>query len=89
MALVSAESKYHKMVEADNHIFPECLQLTVNAFEQSESTGLVSSYWLMGNTLFGSGIPYDYGSRQNMSYAPFAVSGPCFRVTNAGDVDRP
>ena len=29
----------------------------VQAFEQSESIGLVSSYWLDGNELCGSGLP--------------------------------
>ena len=58
LALISAESKYCKMAEADNRIFPECLHLMVDAFEQSESIGLVSSYWLMGDTLFGSGYRY-------------------------------
>jgi glycosyltransferase involved in cell wall biosynthesis len=58
VALISSESKYCKIVEADNHVFPECLELMVNAFEQSVSIGLVSSYWLMGDTLYGSGYPY-------------------------------
>ena len=30
----------------------------VKAIEQSDSIGMVSSYWLMGNTLYGSGYPY-------------------------------
>jgi glycosyltransferase involved in cell wall biosynthesis len=55
---ISSTSKYCKMVEADNHIFQDCLQLMVQTFEQSESIGLVSSYWLMGNMLCGSGYPY-------------------------------
>jgi glycosyltransferase involved in cell wall biosynthesis len=55
---ISNESTYTKVVEADNHIFPECLYLMVQAFERSESIGLVSSYWLVGNVLKGSGYPY-------------------------------
>ena len=57
LAAISDGSKYCKIVQADDWIFPECLQLMVRAFEQSESIGLVSSYWLSGNELCGSGFP--------------------------------
>ena len=55
---ISDASKYCKIVEADNHVFVDCLRLMVEAFEESESIGLVSSYWLVGNMLCGSGYPY-------------------------------
>jgi glycosyltransferase involved in cell wall biosynthesis len=54
---ISDSSVYCKIVQADDWIFPECLKLMVLAFEQSESIGLVSSYWLDGNDLCGSGVP--------------------------------
>jgi glycosyltransferase involved in cell wall biosynthesis len=54
---ISDESEYCKIVQADDWIFPKCLQLMVRAFKQSESIGLVSSYWLASNDLFGSGFP--------------------------------
>jgi glycosyltransferase involved in cell wall biosynthesis len=54
---ISDASAYCKIVQADDYIFPECLQLMVRAFEQSESIGLVSSYWLDGIELCGSGLP--------------------------------
>jgi glycosyltransferase involved in cell wall biosynthesis len=57
LAEISDASKYCKIVQADDWIFPECLQLMVRAFEQSESIGLVSSYWLRGNDLACSGFP--------------------------------
>jgi glycosyltransferase involved in cell wall biosynthesis len=57
LAAISDASKYCKIVQADDWIFPECLQLMVRAFEQSESIGLVSSYWLEGDELCGSGFP--------------------------------
>lgn len=55
---ISEASRYCKIVQADDFIFPECLRLMVLAFEQCESIGLVSSYWLKGNELRGSGFPY-------------------------------
>jgi glycosyltransferase involved in cell wall biosynthesis len=54
---ISDESEYCKIVQADDWIFPKCLQLMVRAFKQSASIGLVSSYWLSGNDLWGSGFP--------------------------------
>jgi glycosyltransferase involved in cell wall biosynthesis len=55
---ISEASRYCKIVQADDFIFPECLPLMVHAFEQCESIGLVSSYWLKGNELRGSGFPF-------------------------------
>jgi glycosyltransferase involved in cell wall biosynthesis len=53
---ISDASTYCKIVQADDWIFPECLELMVQAFEQSESIGLVSSYWLEGRELSGAGL---------------------------------
>lgn len=58
LAEISAESQFCKMVQADDFIFPECLQLMLRAGESSESVGLVSSYWLKGSEVRGSGYPY-------------------------------
>ena len=55
---ISEASRYCKIVQADDFIFPECLRLMVQAFEQSESIGLVSAYDLKGNVVRGSGFPY-------------------------------
>ena len=55
---ISPNSEYCKIVQADDSIFPECLGAMVQAFEQSTSVGLVSSYWLKGNTVWGSDYPY-------------------------------
>jgi glycosyltransferase involved in cell wall biosynthesis len=57
LAEISGASVYCKIVQADDYIFPECLRLMVQAFEQSETIGLVSSYWLDGNKLWGAGLP--------------------------------
>src|SRR6201987_2034057 len=43
---ISRTSTYCKIVQADDWIFPECLQSMIHTFEQSEAIGLVSAYWL-------------------------------------------
>jgi glycosyltransferase involved in cell wall biosynthesis len=59
IAQISGVSKYCKIVQADDWIFPECLSSMVRIFDQSDSIGLVSSYWLTDeeNAVCGSGYP--------------------------------
>lgn len=57
VAQISDASRYCKIVQADDFIFPDCLRLQLEAGEQSESIGLVSSYWLKGSEVRGSGFP--------------------------------
>jgi glycosyltransferase involved in cell wall biosynthesis len=57
LAEISEASLYCKMVQADDYIFPDCLKQMVQAFEQSESVGLVSSHWLKGGVVLGSAFP--------------------------------
>lgn len=55
---ISGSSQYCKIVQADDYIFPECLRLMAEAFSQSETIGLVSSYDLKANVVRGCGFPY-------------------------------
>lgn len=55
---ISKASSYCKVVQADDFLFPDCLRLMAQRFQQSESIGLVSSYWLKGKQLRGSGFPF-------------------------------
>ena len=57
VAEISGASRYCKVVQADDWIYPECLRLLMEAAEQSENIGLVSSYWLKGSEVRGSGFP--------------------------------
>jgi len=57
LSQISTASQYCKIVQADDVISPDCLGLMVQVLERSESIGLVSSYWLWGNELSGSGLP--------------------------------
>jgi glycosyltransferase involved in cell wall biosynthesis len=46
--LISAESKYCKVVSADDWLFPECLSRMVQVAEANPSVGIVGSYQLSG-----------------------------------------
>ncbi|HEY5907212.1 MAG TPA: glycosyltransferase family A protein, partial [Vicinamibacteria bacterium] len=56
---VSPESKYCKVVAADDWLFPECLERMVRLAEQNSSVAVVASYNLLGTTLmYGEILPY-------------------------------
>lgn len=46
--LISSDSKYCKVVSADDLLFPECLQRMVKLAEDNPSIGIVGSYQLSG-----------------------------------------
>lgn len=54
---VSLESKYCKMVQADDRIYPSCLKSMVAVAESDPSIGIVSSYRLRGDRIAGDGLP--------------------------------
>jgi glycosyltransferase involved in cell wall biosynthesis len=58
IALVSPDARYVKTVQADDWIFPECLERMVAVAEQNPSVGLVSSYQLSGTDVVGDGLPF-------------------------------
>ena len=55
---ISAESRYTKIVQADDWIFPECLEHMVRLAEDNPSVGIVSAYRLSGTVLTNWGLPY-------------------------------
>jgi len=54
----SPGAKYVKLVQADDIIFPECLERMVAVAEAHPSAAIISSYFLMGSCLSGSGISW-------------------------------
>lgn len=56
-ALVSPESKYCKVVSADDWIYPECLERLVDVAETHPSVGIVSCYAITSNGIRASDVP--------------------------------
>lgn len=54
---IDPASRYVKIAQADDALFPECLARMVELAEAAPSVGIVSSYYLMGESLCGEGIP--------------------------------
>lgn len=57
LSCISAASQYTKMVQADDWLYPECIELMVALAETNPSIGLVSSYYLNRNRFDGYGLP--------------------------------
>jgi len=55
---ISPESKYCKMVFADDWIFPQCLEQMVSVAEEHPSVGIVGAYGLQGREVMWTGLPY-------------------------------
>lgn len=56
--LVSEDSKYCKIVGADDWLFPQCIAEMVNLAEAHPTIGMVSSYVLLGSKIGWDGLPY-------------------------------
>jgi glycosyltransferase involved in cell wall biosynthesis len=55
---ISSESKYCKIVFADDWIFPRCLEEMVAVAEENPSVGIVGAYGLQGHEVMWTGLPY-------------------------------
>jgi len=80
---ISRESKYCKMVLADDLIFPDCLDRMVALMEEHPSVGIVGAYGLDGRWVLWSGLPYpsDVVSgrevcRQRLLGGPYVFGSP-------------
>jgi glycosyltransferase involved in cell wall biosynthesis len=56
---ISPQSKYCKIVFADDWIFPECLERMVGLAEEHPSIGIVGAYVLEGQKVICTGLPYE------------------------------
>lgn len=56
---ISEESKYCKVVSADDWIYPECLSKMVKLAEAHPSVGIVGSYQLNRNEVRWKGLPHN------------------------------
>lgn len=58
LRLISAQSKYCKIVFADDWISPECIERMVAVAEQHPTIGVVGAYGLKGEDVKWTGLPY-------------------------------
>jgi glycosyltransferase involved in cell wall biosynthesis len=58
LTCISPDSKYCKMVQADDWLFPECIKSMVELSETHPSVGIVAAYQLEGDEVRLNGLPY-------------------------------
>lgn len=58
LTCIAPASKYCKMVQADDWLFPECVRRMVEVAEAHPSVGIVAAYQLEGGEVRLSGLPY-------------------------------
>jgi glycosyltransferase involved in cell wall biosynthesis len=58
LSLISPRSAFCKMVQADDWIFPQCLESMVEVGEAHPQVGIVSAYELEGDHITLGGLPY-------------------------------
>jgi glycosyltransferase involved in cell wall biosynthesis len=59
LSLIAHTSRYCKIVQADDWIYPNCLEAMVGVAERDSRIGIVSAYSLWGRTLLGQGLEVD------------------------------
>jgi glycosyltransferase involved in cell wall biosynthesis len=58
LTCISPDSKYCKMVQADDLIFPDCVRAMVEVAVANPSAGIVAAYELQGENVRLDGLPY-------------------------------
>jgi glycosyltransferase involved in cell wall biosynthesis len=83
LRLISPESRYCKIVHADDWLFPECLEKMVALAEAHPNVGIVGSYRLVGTQVEADGLPYDRSvipgremARMNLTDGPYTFGSP-------------
>ncbi len=59
LRLISSQSKYCKLVSADDFLMPSCVDKMVNLAESSPTIGIVGSYQLCRGDVIWKGLPTD------------------------------
>jgi glycosyltransferase involved in cell wall biosynthesis len=83
LRMISSESKYCKIIHADDWLFAECIEKMVVLCELNQSVGIVGSYRLVGTTVESAGLPYSRTvipgpemARMNLLDGPFTFGTP-------------
>jgi glycosyltransferase involved in cell wall biosynthesis len=58
LGFISSDSKYCKILHADDWIFPTCIESMVKIAEENHRIAIVGSYGLWGNEVACDGLPY-------------------------------
>jgi hypothetical protein len=75
---ISPESKYTKVVHADDWLFPECLERMVDLAERNPTVGVVSAYRLEESQVDLTGLPYTTSVLSGREICRSTLLGPLY-----------
>jgi glycosyltransferase involved in cell wall biosynthesis len=75
---ISPESKYTKVLHADDWLFPECLERMVDLAESHPTVGVVSAYRLEENQVDLTGLPYSTSVLPGTEICRSTLLGPLY-----------
>lgn len=78
LGLISPESKYCKIVQADDWIFPHCLTQMVEVAEMHPSVGIIGAYRLDDTMVNCDGLPYRSTFVPGRDICRLSLMGRCF-----------
>ena len=82
LALISADSEYVKIVQADDTIVPECIERMVRVGELDPAVAIVGSYHVYGSWVLFSGVPLDRPVHDGKSICRYQLLSPDFLMGN-------
>jgi glycosyltransferase involved in cell wall biosynthesis len=92
---MSPDSRYCKVIHADDRLFPECLEHMVAVAEAHPSVGLVSAYRLRGRWVTLDGLPFPSSvvpgrtiARLGLLGGPYLFGSPSSVLFRASEVRR-
>lgn len=78
LASANPEARFIKMVEADNRLWPECLERMLEVAAADERIGIVGCYYVMGRALHGAGVPASVRVIEGRDVARVHLSEPVY-----------
>jgi glycosyltransferase involved in cell wall biosynthesis len=80
LARISAGSRWVKIVQADDALYPECLARMVEAGERDARIGLVSALYMKGDEPRGGGLPIGQTHLPGRDVCRRMLLGNCFPI---------
>jgi glycosyltransferase involved in cell wall biosynthesis len=80
LAQISPDTAWVKLVQADDALYPDCLERMVEAGERDTGIGLVGALYMKGSEPRGAGIPFGVEHMNGREVCRRMLLGDCFPV---------
>jgi len=80
LALISPDSRWVKLIQADDTLYPDCLEYMVDAGERYEGIGLVGALYMKGDEPRGGGVPFGVERMNGRELCRRMLLDDCFPI---------